>query len=642
MHNFTRALKVAINYWPSLLLAMICSLGVALIWGGNIGAIYPVMEVTLAGKSLQAWNTERLTESQQRTADIEKELQTLANRELNEKENHRQNELQTKLQSEQAIQIAAARIQPWLNSLFPVDPFNTVLAVVGLLFVTTLIKSALLVANEWLVARVSNDITRDIRRQIFNRALILDKASFQAHGTSAFAAQIIYTADQLARGLANALGGLVREPLKIIACLIGAGYICWRLLLLSMIVAPLAGFFIYWIGRKLRSVSTRILSQSTGLHEVMLESLGNLQTVQAYCMENEERQRFARTTDDMRNYSMKVVFYTTLAKPVIEVFGLGMIAVTMLGGAYLILYRQTSILGIPICDTPLTAPQMLIFFGLLVGASDPLRKMGAVMHFINAGIIAADNLYPLLDMPSKIVDPENPKSIAKPHRLLSLRDIQFGYQADRPILQDVSLDIPFGSTVCIVGANGTGKSTMMQLVCRFYDPQAGSVQIDQTDLRDVAIEDLRSRIALVTQSTELFNRSVIDNIRYGNLSATEEEIREAAVLAHADEFITKQLRNGYQTQVGTGGQFLSGGQRQRISLARALLRKPEILILDEATSQIDMNSELLIRDSLAQLKGKQTILIITHREALLDLADVIYEVRNGQMVEVSAFRTAAA
>ena len=642
MHNFTRALKVAINYWPSLLLAMICSLGVALIWGGNIGAIYPVMEVTLAGKSLQAWNTERLTESQQRTADIEKELQTLANRELNEKENHRQNELQTKLQSEQAIQIAAARIQPWLNSLFPVDPFNTVLAVVGLLFVTTLIKSALLVANEWLVARVSNDITRDIRRQIFNRALILDKASFQAHGTSAFAAQIIYTADQLARGLANALGGLVREPLKIIACLSGAGYICWRLLLLSMIVAPLAGFFIYWIGRKLRSVSTRILSQSTGLHEVMLESLGNLQTVQAYCMENEERQRFARTTDDMRNYSMKVVFYTTLAKPVIEVFGLGMIAVTMLGGAYLILYRQTSILGIPICDTPLTAPQMLIFFGLLVGASDPLRKMGAVMHFINAGIIAADNLYPLLDMPSKIVDPENPKSIAKPHRLLSLRDIQFGYQADRPILQDVSLDIPFGSTVCIVGANGTGKSTMMQLVCRFYDPQAGSVQIDQTDLRDVAIEDLRSRIALVTQSTELFNRSVIDNIRYGNLSATEEEIREAAVLAHADEFITKQLRNGYQTQVGTGGQFLSGGQRQRISLARALLRKPEILILDEATSQIDMNSELLIRDSLAQLKGKQTILIITHREALLDLADVIYEVRNGQLVEVSAFRTAAA
>jgi ABC-type multidrug transport system fused ATPase/permease subunit len=183
---------------------------------------------------------------------------------------------------------------------------------------------------------------------------------------------------------------------------------------------------------------------------------------------------------------------------------------------------------------------------------------------------------------------------------------------------------------------------MMQLVCRFYDPQAGSVQIDQTDLRDVAIEDLRSRIALVTQSTELFNRSVIDNIRYGNLSATEEEIREAAVLAHADEFITKQLRNGYQTQVGTGGQFLSGGQRQRISLARALLRKPEILILDEATSQIDMNSELLIRDSLAQLKGKQTILIITHREALLDLADVIYEVRNGQLVEVSAFRSAAA
>lgn len=642
MHNFSRALKVALNYWPSLLLAMLCSLGVAMIWGGNIGAIYPVMEVTLAGKSLQAWNQERLQESQLRLADIERELKSLADRPLDHKGHHRQNELQTKQQSELAIQATAERMQPWLDRIFPVDPFHTVLAVVGMLFVTTFFKSALLVANEWLVARVSNDITRDIRRRIFDRALVLDKASFQAHGTSGFAAQIIYTADQLARGLANALGGLVREPLKIIACLVGAGYICWRLLLLSMIVAPMAGFFIYWIGRKLRSVSTRILSQSTGLHEVMLESLGNLQTVQAYCMENEERHRFARTTDDMRNCAMKVTFYTTLAKPVIEIFGLGMIAITMLGGAYLILYRQTSILGIPICDAPLTAPQMLIFFGLLVGASDPLRKLGAVMQFINAGIIAADNLYPLLDMPSKIVDPENPKSVAKPHRMLSLRDIQFGYQADRPILHNVSLDIPFGSTVCIVGANGTGKSTMMQLVCRFYDPQAGSVRIDEINLRDIAIHDLRSRIALVTQSTELFNRSVIDNIRYGNLDATDEEVQSAATQAHAAEFITKQLRHGYQTQVGTGGQFLSGGQRQRISLARALLRKPEILILDEATSQIDMHSELLIRDSLAQLKGKQTILIITHREALLDLADVIYEVQNGQLVEVSPFRSAAA
>ena len=642
MQNFYRALKVAINYWPSLLLAMLCSIGVAVIWGGNIGAIYPVMEVTLAGKSLQAWNQERIDHSADEIATLQLKLQALSKPNLSIDEQFRRNELETKLQTEQATQRAANALQPWLQRFLPIDPFNTVLAVVGILFATTLIKSGLLVANEWLVARVSNDITRDIRRKIFDRALVLDKASFQAHGTSGFAAQIIYTADQLARGLANALGGLVREPLKIIACLVGAGYICWRLLLLSMIVAPLAGFFIYWIGRKLRSVSTRILSQSTGLHEVMLESLGNLQTVQAYCMENEERNRFARTTDDMRNYSMKVVFYTTLSKPVIEVFGLGMIAVTMLGGAYLILYRKTEILGITICDNPLSAPQMLIFFGLLVGASDPLRKLGAVMQFVNAGIIAADNLYPLLDMPSRITNPENPKAIANPHRMLSLKDVHFGYQADRPILQNVSLDIPFGKTVCIVGANGTGKSTMMQLVCRFYDPQQGSVQIDHCDLRDVAIDDLRSRIALVTQSTELFNRTVIDNIRYGNLNATDDQVRAAAVQAHADEFINKQLRHGYQTQVGPGGQYLSGGQRQRISLARALLRKPEILILDEATSQIDMHSELLIRDSLAELKGRQTILIITHREALLDLADIIYEVRDGELVEVGAYRTAAA
>ncbi len=642
MHNFYRALKVAIVYWPSLTLALLCSLGVALIWGGNIGAIYPVMEVTLAGKSLQDWNSERITLSEKNLAEIDKELSLFANRDLTDKEHHRRNELETKRQSEVAAAAAATSIRPWLNRFAPVDPFNTVLVVMGLLMATTVIKSGLLVANEWLVARVSNDITRDIRSQIFDRALVLDKASFQAHGTSGFAAQIIYTSDQLARGLANCLGGMVREPLKILVCLIGAGLICWRLLLLSMIVAPLAGFFIYWIGRKIRNVSSRILNQSAGLHEVMLESLGNLQTVQAYCMEDDERNRFAQTTDNMRYYAMRVIFYSTLAKPVIEIFGLAMISITMLGGAYLILYRETHILGIPICEAPLSAPQMLIFFGLLVGASDPLRKLGGVMHFINAGIIAADNLYPLLDTQSRIKDPVEPKSIAKPHRVLSLQNVRFGYQADRPILEDVSLQIPFGQTVCIVGANGTGKSTMMQLVCRFYDPQAGSVALDDCDLRDLSLHDLRSRIALVTQNTELFNRSVIENIRYGTSDATDAEVFEAAQIAHADEFIHKQLKDGYKTIVGAGGHCLSGGQRQRISLARALLRKPEILILDEATSQIDMQSELLIRQSLADLKGRQTILIITHREALLDLADTIYEVSHGKLVAVKTYHPKAA
>jgi ATP-binding cassette subfamily B protein/subfamily B ATP-binding cassette protein MsbA len=223
-----------------------------------------------------------------------------------------------------------------------------------------------------------------------------------------------------------------------------------------------------------------------------------------------------------------------------------------------------------------------------------------------------------------------------------VNNVHFGYHAGREILRNVSLEIPFGETVCIVGANGTGKSTIVQLVCRFYDPQSGSLHLDQVDLREMSLKDLRTRIALVTQSTELFNRTVMENILYGNPNATEEDAIEAAVMAHADEFIRNQLKDGYNTVVGTGGQFLSGGQRQRIALARALLRKPEILILDESTSQIDMTSELLIRESLGKLRGRQTILIITHREALLELADKIYEMQDGQLVPTPSYYQRAA
>jgi len=183
---------------------------------------------------------------------------------------------------------------------------------------------------------------------------------------------------------------------------------------------------------------------------------------------------------------------------------------------------------------------------------------------------------------------------------------------------------------------------VIQLLCRYYDPVSGSIELDNTDLKDLALSDIRKRITLVSQSTELFNRSVFENIQYGSPNATKEDVESAARLAHAHEFITNSLADGYQTIVGQGGQKLSGGQRQRIALARAILRKPEILILDESTSQIDMTSELLIRESLGKLRGRQTILIITHREALLELADQIYEMQDGQLVPTPSYYQRAA
>jgi ATP-binding cassette subfamily B protein/subfamily B ATP-binding cassette protein MsbA len=280
----------------------------------------------------------------------------------------------------------------------------------------------------------------------------------------------------------------------------------------------------------------------------------------------------------------------------------------------------------------MSVTDLLIFFGLLIGASDPLRKLSGVSVMIYQGMVSSELLYGILNAKPVLAEPAEPKKLLGRHHQLSLKNVSFHYHPNQPVLSDVSLEVPFGKTIAILGSNGSGKSTLIQLLCRYYDPEAGSIQLDDIDLKELALADIRSRITLVSQSTELFNRTVFENIQYGSPNATKEEIEIAARMAHAHEFITQSLTDGYNTIVGQGGQKLSGGQRQRIALARAILRKPEILILDESTSQIDMASEIQIRETLQAMKGQMTILIITHREALIALADEVYNMQAGVLI----------
>jgi ATP-binding cassette subfamily B protein/subfamily B ATP-binding cassette protein MsbA len=280
----------------------------------------------------------------------------------------------------------------------------------------------------------------------------------------------------------------------------------------------------------------------------------------------------------------------------------------------------------------MSVTDLLIFFGLLIGASDPLRKLSGVSVMIYQGMVSSELLYGILNAKPVLAEPAEPKKLLGRHHQLSLKNVSFHYHPNQPVLSDVSLEVPFGKTIALLGSNGSGKSTLIQLLCRYYDPEAGSIQLDDIDLKELALADIRSRITLVSQSTELFNRTVFENIQYGSPNATKEEIEIAARMAHAHEFITQSLTDGYNTIVGQGGQKLSGGQRQRIALARAILRKPEILILDESTSQIDMASEIQIRETLQAMKGQMTILIITHREALIALADEVYNMQAGVLI----------
>lgn len=637
MKNFIRSIKEARSYWKSLLLATVFSLVIATLWGANIGAFYPILEVTIGGKSVHTWFDEQIDFQQQRLIQLQKQIDDLKLREAQAAGSQLTEvslQLQTCLAQQEIDNKKLTGYQkafPWVKRWVPESPFQTVVLIVAVLLISTLIKHGFMIANDYLVGRAAVDLTRQTRQHLFEKALYLDRAAFQKHGVSTFQSHITHTTDMLCAGLTATFGAAIREPLKLIACLIGAAYICPRLLLLSLVVAPLLGWMLYSITVSIRKHTRRMLARVTDYHQVMVESLGNVQTIQAYRAEEVEQARFADSTWMTRKYRLSCILLASMTKPVIEFLGVGMLGVTIVSGAYLVLNQETQLLGMTICENPLNVSQLLVFFGMLIGASDPLRRLSAVYWQIYSGIVAAESIYEILDQPTAISDPANPISPPHRHQLLSLRAVDFGYSTESPILRGVNLEVPFGATVAILGHNGSGKSTLINLLCRFYDPQNGCLMLDGIDFRKMKVADLRSKIALVNQQTELFNQTVAYNIRYGNPGASEQEVQDAAQQAQASEFIESVLEQHYQTVVGANGQRLSGGQRQRIALARALLCNPEILILDESTSQIDMHSEQMIRQSLAAHRGKRTMIIITHREKLLELADVVYELKEGKL-----------
>lgn len=629
MKPFWNAIRDSLHHAPALVLATLCSVGIAFLWGSNIGALYPVVEMTLNGESIQSWLEKGAQASDAEAKALESQI-AQPNPALSQKD---RDLIERKAKQALSTRDYKLGLVAWADRFLPRNPFQTICWIMGLLMVSTLIKHALMLTNDLLIGHVSTSIVRDLRMRVFDSALAMDRKTYQAYGTSGLLAAITAAADGLTAGLIHLFGAAIREPLRIASCLIMASLINWRLLLLSLVLAPALVAIVVFFNRKIRRAAASILGRNAGFHEVLLEALGNIFTVQAFTMEPHERDRFRICTNEMKRVQLKMVFWTGIGKPFTELIGVAMVAITVCAGAYLVVNKQTHLFFLKVCDSPMSVTDLLIFFGLLIGASDPLRKLSGVSVMIYQGMVSSELLYGILNAKPILPVPAEPKTLLGRHHQLSLKNVSFHYHPNQPVLSNVSLEIPFGKTVALLGSNGSGKSTLIQLLCRYYDPVDGSIQLDDVDLRDLALSDIRQRMTLVSQNTELFNRSVFENIKYGSPNATKDEVELAARLAHAHEFITNSLSEGYETIVGQAGQKLSGGQRQRIALARAILRKPEILILDESTSQIDMASELQIRETLQAMKGQMTILIITHREALIALADEVYSMQSGILVE---------
>jgi ATP-binding cassette subfamily B protein/subfamily B ATP-binding cassette protein MsbA len=629
MKPFWNAIRDSLHHAPALVLATLCSVGIAFLWGSNIGALYPVVEMTLNGESIQSWLEKGAQASDAEAKALESQI-AQPNPALSQKD---RDLIERKAKQALSTRDYKLGLVAWADRFLPRNPFQTICWIMGLLMVSTLIKHALMLTNDLLIGHVSTSIVRDLRMRVFDSALAMDRKTYQAYGTSGLLAAITAAADGLTAGLIHLFGAAIREPLRIASCLIMASLINWRLLLLSLVLAPALVAIVVFFNRKIRRAAASILGRNAGFHEVLLEALGNIFTVQAFTMEPHERDRFRICTNEMKRVQLKMVFWTGIGKPFTELIGVAMVAITVCAGAYLVVNKQTHLFFLKVCDSPMSVTDLLIFFGLLIGASDPLRKLSGVSVMIYQGMVSSELLYGILNAKPILPVPAEPKTLLGRHHQMSLKNVSFHYHPNQPVLSNVSLEIPFGKTVALLGSNGSGKSTLIQLLCRYYDPVDGSIQLDDVDLRDLALSDIRQRMTLVSQNTELFNRSVFENIKYGSPNATKDEVELAARLAHAHEFITNSLSEGYETIVGQAGQKLSGGQRQRIALARAILRKPEILILDESTSQIDMASEIQIRETLQAMKGQMTILIITHREALIALADEVYSMQSGILVE---------
>jgi ATP-binding cassette subfamily B protein/subfamily B ATP-binding cassette protein MsbA len=440
--------------------------------------------------------------------------------------------------------------------------------------------------------------------------------------------------NQVAGGLESLFGKLIREPLKMIVCLAGAALICWRLLILSLVVAPLAAYLVNWLAKMLKRANRRAMEEMALIYTTLEETFRSIKIVKAFTNERQERKHFHLNNKRYYHKSMHIAGFNSLTHPMTEVLGIMALSMAMIAGAWLILSHDTSLLGIRMSDEPLSRGAMLTFFAMLAGMADPLRKMSDIFSNLQAGFAASDRIFARLDREPQVRDPKQPVSFHRHHRDLAFENVGFAYQPDKPVLTGINLRINFGETIALVGPNGCGKSTLANLIPRFADPTTGIVKLDGVPLSDMRIRDVRRQIGLVTQETMLFDETIFNNIRYGASDATREQVIEAAKRAHAHRFIEQELPNGYETSAGALGNCLSGGQRQRIALARAILRDPALLILDEATSQVDLESEQAIQQVLEQFTVNRTTIIITHRLAVLALADRIVVMQNGRIMDV--------
>lgn len=498
---------------------------------------------------------------------------------------------------------------------------NTLIILGVYLVVITLLKVGSAYMGFYCMIPVQTGVVRDIRNDINAKIMELPLAFFSDERKGDIISRITGDVNNIETSIVSSLESLIKNPLMIIISLIAMIIISPELTLFVFIILPIAGYLMGQVGKKLKRTSLKAQEQLGTLISIIEETLGGLRIVKAFHAEEMMKKRFEAYNEAYRKTTMGVERRQKLAHPMSEFLGTATIAIVLWYGGTLILGQSGGI------DASTFIYYLVIFYSII----NPAKDLSRASYAIQRGFASLERVDKILLADSSITDPENPKPVVF-ERGITFREVSFRY-ADAWVLKDINLEIKKGETVAIVGASGSGKSTLVDLIPRFHDVLEGAIMIDDTDIREMRMLDLRRLMGNVNQEAILFNETVHNNIAFGESQASRDEVIRAAKIANADEFI-QDLPEGYDTNIGDRGGKLSGGQRQRLSIARAILKDPEILILDEATSALDTASERMVQEALERLMQGRTTIVIAHRLSTITGADKIVLLDEGRIAEV--------
>ena len=491
------------------------------------------------------------------------------------------------------------------------------------LIVTTALKTACYFGSSAVMIPIRTGIVKELRMKIYNKILSLPLGFFSEEKKGDIIARMSGDVQEVESSVAGSLEMLIKNPILIIIYFIALIVISWQMTAFTIIFAPLMIWAMGVIGKNLKKKSLDVQSLWSDVMSQVEETLGGLRVIKAFIAEKKMSARFDGVTEAMRKKTSRVTMRQALAHPVSEFLGTVLITIALFFGGTLILK------GHSIIDAPIFIYYMVILYSII----NPIKDFSKASYAIPKGMASMERISKILDAENNITEAEVPVPLAGFEDKISFENVSFRYpDGTKMILDGVNLEIPKGKTIAIVGASGAGKTTLVDLIPRFYDPVDGVIKIDGTPIKDVRIQDIRNLIGNVNQESILFNDTIFNNIAFGVENATLESVIEAAKIANAHEFIMEK-EGGYQFVIGDRGVKLSGGQRQRISIARAVLKNPPILILDEATASLDTESEKTVQEALDRLMSSRTTVAIAHRLSTIRNADEIIVLDEGKIVE---------